>query len=41
MTWKTVGSKGFVVGVDTSEKQHGYVSLNKKNCVEGYLQHGL
>jgi hypothetical protein len=41
MTWKTVGSKGFVVDADASEKEHGYVSVNKKNCAKGYLQYGL
>lgn len=34
MTWKAVGSKGFVVDVDTSEKQHGCVSVNKKRFHE-------
>lgn len=36
---RLLGSKGFVVDGDTSEKQRGYMSVNKKNYAKGYFQH--
>jgi hypothetical protein len=40
MTWKAVGSKGFVLDVDTSEKQNGCVSVNKKNFAKDIFSMG-